>query len=86
MRAILVDDKGFKKNMSIEEFRPTIFIAVQVYNVVNNYMYCDEGMEHFDKTNFYSVGFRFSGKTPKGTPIYKQYESIYKPAPQPNKG
>jgi len=79
MRAILVDDKGFKKNIKIKEFIPEVFIAVQVYNVTNNFMYSDKQMEHFYKPNFYKVGFRFSEKSPKGIPIFKQYESIYKP-------
>jgi len=81
MRAILIDDKGFKRNINLKNFIPQVFIAVQVENVVNNFMYSDEEMSHFYKPNFYKVGFRFQRKSPKGTLFYKQYESIYNQKP-----
>lgn len=79
MRAILVDDKGFRKVIKIRELVPEIFIAVQVLNVINCYMFSNETADHFDKTNYYNVGFRYCERTKTGIPIYKQYKSVYEP-------
>lgn len=69
MRVVLKDRKMFHRIMSISEFRPEIYLAVQQNGDAMS-MFATEDMAHFDKTNYKKATFRYSYKTKNGTPVY----------------